>query len=72
MADSIHWRVSCAINARLGGDPTEPLCSRVWRQPASLWRILYCAIMDRAFAEREHCARIHAEWARRQEGAPCA
>lgn len=60
--DLRHWRLSCAINARLGGDPEEPLCSRVFRQPAAFWRSLYIAVMTPAFREREHCARVFLEW----------
>lgn len=62
MSNSIHWKWSCRLNTLLGGDPTEPLCSRVYRQPDSVWRTIYFEIMDWRFKEIHHCARIYGEW----------
>ena len=56
------WSVSVCINRGLGGTPSEPLCSRVYRQPPSRWRSAFMALMDRAFAENAHCENIHSRW----------
>lgn len=60
--DRWHWDVSCALNARLGGDPDEPLCSRVFRQPRTIWRACYVALMVPLLGERGHCGRVFADW----------
>lgn len=56
------WSTSVAINRALGGRHSEPLCSRVYRQPPSLWRSVFMATMDRAFKEVAHCENIHERW----------
>lgn len=56
------WSVSVCINRSLGGKPSEPLCSRVYRQPPSRWRSVFMMLMDRAFAESAHCETIHSRW----------
>ena len=56
------WRASCLINRLLFGDRAEPLCSRVYRQPVSRWRSVYLFVADMAFAEYQHCARVHRDW----------
>ena len=57
-----HWRASVALNTALCGDRSEPLCSRVYRQPDSLWRSVYLFTADLLFAEYQHCRNIHARW----------
>jgi len=57
-----HWRASCRINALLMGDPTRPLCSRVFVQPNSAWRSAYLRVTDWAFDEPHHCLRVHLLW----------
>ncbi|MFD2439932.1 hypothetical protein ACFSS8_07315 [Paracoccus kondratievae] len=44
------------------GQRSEPLCSRVYRQPPSLWRSFFMALMDRMFRETAHCENIHLRW----------
>lgn len=56
------WSVSVCINRTLGGHHSEPLCSRVYRQPPAAWRSAFLAVMDRAFAEADHCEMIHLRW----------
>ncbi|MDQ7263987.1 hypothetical protein NM680_19510 [Paracoccus sp. PS-1] len=56
------WSASVCINRTLGGQQSEPLCSRVYRQPPSFWRSAFMALMDRVFAERAHCESIHSRW----------
>ncbi len=56
------WSTSVAINRALGARNSEPLCSRVYRQPPSLWRSLFMVTMDRAFKEAAHCENIHSRW----------
>jgi hypothetical protein len=56
------WTTSVTINRALGGQDSEPLCSRVYRQPPSLWRSAFMALMDRAFRESAHCRNIHIRW----------
>ncbi|MBD9528962.1 hypothetical protein [Paracoccus sp. PAR01] len=56
-----HWAWSCRLNALLLGDPSEPLCSRVYALPDSCFRTAYLRAMDRIF-ERDHCMAIHARW----------
>ena len=53
-----HWQASCICNALLLGDPSEPLCSRVYALPDSRWRTAYLRAMDRAFGEQDHCLKI--------------
>lgn len=53
-----HWRVSCAINACLGGRPDQPLCARAWE---GQWT-LFIEIMGIAFDDVTHCEAIHARW----------
>lgn len=57
-----HWKWSCRVNALLFGDPFEPLCSRVFRQPASRWRTRYLKAADFCFREVHHCLYIHLDW----------
>ncbi|WP_347267672.1 hypothetical protein [Paracoccus sp. (in: a-proteobacteria)] len=64
---SAWWSVSVCINRVLCGTQSEPLCSRVYRQPPSLWRSLFMAAMDRAFAETAHCEQIHSRWQVRRD-----
>ena len=40
------WTTSVTINRALGGQDSEPLCSRVYRQPPSLWRSAFMALME--------------------------
>ncbi len=56
------WNISVCINRSLCGGRSEPLCSRVYRQPPSRWRSTFMALMDRAFAETAHCENIHLRW----------
>jgi len=56
-----HWRASCWINAALLGDPTMPLCARVYRMPPSRFRTAYLRLMDRLF-EPDHCMRVYARF----------
>ncbi|WP_199260662.1 hypothetical protein [Paracoccus binzhouensis] len=56
------WSTSVRINRILGGQQSEPLCSRVYRQPPSWWRTVFMAAMDRAFAESAHCENVHSRW----------
>jgi hypothetical protein len=64
-ADDACDEASRYINARLGGDPRERLCSRAWRLRAWPWWALAVWEIDRAFyrlrGEVGHCARAHAE-----------
>ncbi|WP_103173793.1 hypothetical protein [Paracoccus sp. SY] len=67
-----HWQRSCEINARyFGGDPTQPVCARVYAHPPALWRLIFLGAMVLYFRERGHCRRIWAEWvADQQEAQP--
>lgn len=56
------WTTSVAINRALGGQNSEPLCSRVYRQPPSIWRSAFMVVMDQAFKEPAHCEHIHSRW----------
>lgn len=56
------WSVSVCINRTLGGRQSEPLCSRVYRQPPSRWRSMFMLTMDRLFREVAHCENIHLRW----------
>ncbi|RDW14113.1 hypothetical protein [Paracoccus thiocyanatus] len=56
------WSASVCINRTLGGQQSEPLCSRVYRQPPSLWRSAFMVLMDRLFFEKAHCRNIHLRW----------
>ena len=59
-----HWRASVALNRALCGDRTQPLCSRVYAARPSRWRSVYLFAADVAFAEFEHCKRVHRDWLR--------
>ncbi|REF67173.1 hypothetical protein ATH84_102526 [Paracoccus versutus] len=56
------WSASVCINRTLGGQQSEPLCSRVYRQPPSPWRSAFMALMDCIFSETAHCETIHSRW----------
>lgn len=56
------WTTSVTINRALGGDRTEPLCSRVYRQRPSAARSTFLRAMDLFFKERDHCLMIHNRW----------
>lgn len=60
------WTLSCLINAFLGGDVREPLCSRVYRQPPSRWRSAYIRTVDsvtaRLWGDWLHCLHVHVRW----------
>lgn len=58
----MHLFLSCLLNTVLLGNPKEPLCSRVYRQPPSPYRTHYLILMDIIFQEQDHCLRIHAEF----------
>lgn len=60
----MHWQASCAVNRLLFGDRAEPLCSRVYRQPPSLWRSVYLFAADLTFKEYRHCWRVNRDWQR--------
>lgn len=53
-----HWRCSAALNACLGGDPSEPLCSRAWR---GQWA-LFIEAMGWLFDDVCHCEDVNARW----------
>lgn len=53
-----HWRTSCAINACMGGDPSEPLCSRAWRMA---WTRFIDA-MQILWRDPVHCEDVHIRW----------
>lgn len=53
------YDASCRINAALGGCPSEPLCSRIYRWDDSLIRTGYLRLMNRIFNESAHCERIY-------------
>lgn len=55
------WTTSVAINRALGGQNSEPLCSRVYRQPPSIWRSAFMVLMDQALRSA-HCEHIHFRW----------
>ena len=59
-----RWRASVALNRALCGNASEPLCSRVWRASPSRWRSVYLFAADIAFAEYDHCRRVHRDWLR--------
>lgn len=65
-----HYDASCRINAKLGGCPTEPLCSRVYRWNDSLFRTGYLRLMNRIFKEPAHCERLYLKF--KGINAPCA
>ena len=56
------WITSVRINRVLCGNRTEPLCSRVYRQPPSFWRALFMQAMDALFREDGHCESINRRW----------
>lgn len=56
------WAASLLINRALCGSASEPLCSRVYRQPPSRWRAVFMFCADLLFSEPDHCARIHRRW----------
>ena len=56
------WAASLLINRALCGSASEPLCSRVYRQPPSRWRAVFMFCADLAFGEFQHCARVHSRW----------
>ncbi len=56
------WRTSVTINRALCGSRGEPLCSRVYRQPPSVWRSAFMRAMNFLFGEATHCEDIHARW----------
>lgn len=54
-----HYQASCVLNVCLGGSKDEPLCSRVYRMPDSLFRSIYIVAMNKLFNEPAHCERIY-------------
>ena len=69
-ADDWHWEWSCRWNARLGGDPTQPLCARVYLWGRSIIRTLYLDAMEMIFFEPHHCERVWRKWCCLQEARP--
>ena len=65
-----HWEWSCRWNARLGGDPEQPLCARVYACRCGILRTLYLEIMEMAFFEPDHCERVWRKWRAMQEPPP--
>ena len=57
-----HWAWSCHLNAFLLGNPSEPLCSRIYRQPACPPRRAFLRLMDWYFEEDDHCLIQHVRW----------
>lgn len=53
--------ISCAINAALGGDPSEKLCSRVVREERAAARWWLDAAFWCVNGEPSHCLRCYAE-----------
>lgn len=62
-----HWEWSCRINRWLGGRADMPICARVHACRCGILRTLYLEIMDMAFFEPEHCARVARKWHAMQE-----
>lgn len=61
-------RLSCLVNAFLGGYACETLCSRIWLCSLSDPRAQACVfVLDMLFAwkEREHCWQAHLRYLRR-------
>jgi hypothetical protein len=54
------WRASCRINAVTAGDPSEPFCSRAWRNQ---W-LRFADWMQVAFRDPTHCESVHERWQR--------
>lgn len=57
-----HWERSCFCNRLLLGDKSEPVCSRIYRQPPSRWRSAFLRLMNWYFEESDHCHRLHRLW----------
>lgn len=59
---TLDERLSCTVNAILGGDFCETLCSRVWVCSLGNPRAQMCMfVLDSLFMwkEREHCWKAH-------------
>lgn len=69
--ESWHWQKSCEWNARyFGGDPTQPVCARIYGSPRALWHLIFFGLMVIYFKEWGHCRRIWSKWAAMQEARP--
>lgn len=65
-----HWQASCALNRALCGRRAMPVCARVYARPDGLGRTAFLRLMDRAFDEPDHCARVWRQWRAMQEPPP--
>jgi hypothetical protein len=53
----MFWRCSCLLNLILGGDPREPLSSRLGRNQRKNCKFCDLMCFFLAWLEPEHCAR---------------
>ncbi|MBB4629383.1 hypothetical protein OC539_19275 [Paracoccus denitrificans] len=56
------WRASVILSRALCGPRGKPLCARIHEARPSAWRTAAMVALDIAFAEPDHCARIHRRW----------
>lgn len=56
------WRTSVGLNRLLCGSAQTPLCARIHAARPSRLRSVAMFLLDIAFAEYRHTARVHRRW----------